>query len=79
MRRLFRAPSDLTGRFKHGGADALAVGIVDHAADEDAVGTTAVGLAQAQAAKAGDTLATIRTRMYAPVLAALRDTANPLG
>ena len=52
---------------------------MDHAADEDAVGTTAVGLAQAQAAKAGDTLATIRTRMYAPVLAALRDTANPLG
>jgi enoyl-CoA hydratase/carnithine racemase len=68
----------LTAR-RYGGADALAAGIVDHATDEDAVRTTAVGLAQAQAAKAGDTLATIRTRMYAPVLAALRDTANPLG
>ena len=68
----------LTAR-RYGGADALAAGIVDHATDEDAVRTTAVGLAQAQAAKAGDTLATIRTRMYAPVLAALRDTASPLG
>jgi enoyl-CoA hydratase/carnithine racemase len=68
----------LTAR-RYGGADALAAGIVDHAADEDAVRTTAVGIAQAQAAKAGDTLATIRTRMYAPVLAALRDAANPLG
>jgi enoyl-CoA hydratase/carnithine racemase len=68
----------LTAR-RYGGADALAAGIVDHATDEDAVRTTAVGLAQAQAAKAGETLATIRTRMYAPVLAALRDTANPLG
>jgi enoyl-CoA hydratase/carnithine racemase len=68
----------LTAR-RYGGADALAAGIVDHATDEDAVRTTAVGLAQAQAAKAGDTIATIRTRMYAPVLAALRDTASPLG
>lgn len=68
----------LTAR-RYGGADALAAGIVDHATDEDAVRTTAVGIAQAQAAKAGDTIATIRTRMYAPVLAALRDTASPLG
>ena len=68
----------LTAR-RYGGADALGAGIVDHATDEDAVRTTAVGLAQAQAAKAGDTIATIRTRMYAPVLAALRDTASPLG
>lgn len=64
---------------RYGGHDALAAGIVDHTADEDAVRTTAVGIAQAQAAKAGDTLATIKARMYAPVLAALRDTANPLG
>ncbi|MER6418425.1 enoyl-CoA hydratase-related protein [Streptomyces sp. NPDC001137] len=64
---------------RYGGHDALAAGIVDHAVAEDAVRTTALALAQPLAAKAGDTLATIRTRMYAPALAALRDTANPLG
>ncbi|MFF4361308.1 enoyl-CoA hydratase-related protein [Streptomyces sp. NPDC001604] len=64
---------------RYGGHDALAAGIVDHAVAEDAVGTTALALAQPLAAKAGDTLATIRTRMYAPALAALRDTADPLG
>ncbi|MFF4508061.1 enoyl-CoA hydratase-related protein [Streptomyces sp. NPDC001401] len=64
---------------RYGGHDALAADIVDHAADEDAVRTTAVGIARAQAAKAGDTLATIKARMYAPALAALRDTADPLG
>ncbi|MEU6251465.1 enoyl-CoA hydratase-related protein [Streptomyces sp. NPDC047043] len=64
---------------RYGGHDALSAEIVDHAVDEDAVRTTAVRIAQAQAAKAGDTLATIRTRMYAPALAALRDTGNPLG
>jgi len=64
---------------RYGGHDALAAGIVDHAVDEDAVRTTALALAQPLAAKAGDTLATIRTRMYAPALAALRDTDNPLG
>ena len=64
---------------RYGGHDALAAGIVDHAVDEDAVRTTALALAQPLAAKAGDTLATIRTRMYAPALAALRDTDDPLG
>ncbi|BBC29198.1 Enoyl-CoA hydratase [Streptomyces graminofaciens] len=64
---------------RYGGHDALVAGIVDHAVDEDAVRTTAVAIAQAQAAKAGDTLATIKSRMYAPVLAALRDTTNPMG
>ncbi|MGW3116810.1 enoyl-CoA hydratase-related protein [Streptomyces sp. NPDC001107] len=64
---------------RYGGHDALAAGIVDHAVAEDAVRTTALALAQPLTAKAGDTLATIRTRMYAPALAALRDTANPLG
>ncbi|MFI7403850.1 enoyl-CoA hydratase-related protein [Streptomyces sp. NPDC049541] len=64
---------------RYGGHDALAAGIVDHAVDEDGVRTTALALARPLAAKAGDTLATIRTRMYAPALAALRDTVNPLG
>src|SRR5438105_4246066 len=45
---------------RHGGHDALAAGIVDHATGEDAGRTTAVAIAQAQAARAGDTLATIR-------------------
>ena len=40
---------------------------------------TAVDLAAAHAGKAGDTLATIKARMYAPALATLRDTTNPLG
>jgi enoyl-CoA hydratase/carnithine racemase len=65
------------GRF--GGQDAAAAGIVDHAVGEDAVRATAVELARAEAAKAGDTLGTIKARMYAPALAALRDRDNPLG
>ncbi|MFF3333042.1 enoyl-CoA hydratase-related protein [Streptomyces sp. NPDC002888] len=64
---------------RFGGHDALAAGIVDHAVDEDAVRSTAVELAAAQAGKAGDTLATIKRRMYAPALAALREKSNPLG
>jgi len=46
---------------------------------EDAVRSTALQLAAAQASKAGTTLATIKTRMYGPVLdllqSALRDDA----
>ncbi|WP_329211466.1 enoyl-CoA hydratase-related protein [Streptomyces sp. NBC_00683] len=68
----------LTAR-RYAGGDALTVGIVDRAVDEDAVRTTAIEIAQAQASKAGDTLGTIKARMYAPALAALRDTTNPLG
>ncbi|WP_413811857.1 enoyl-CoA hydratase-related protein [Streptomyces sp. OE57] len=64
---------------RYGGHDALAAGIVDHAAAEDSVRSTAVELAAAQAGKAGDTLGTIKARMYAPVLAALRAQDNPLG
>ncbi len=41
--------------------------------------STAIEIAQAQVNKAGDTLGTIKTRMYAPALATLRDTTNPLG
>ncbi|GAA4556730.1 enoyl-CoA hydratase-related protein [Streptomyces collinus] len=64
---------------RYGGVDASAAGIVDHAVSEDAVRTAAVELAQAQVNKAGDTLGTIKARMYGPTLAALRDTADPLG
>ncbi|MFF0111200.1 enoyl-CoA hydratase-related protein [Streptomyces prasinus] len=64
---------------RYGGADAAAAGIIDRAVSEEAVSSTAVELAQAQVNKAGDTLGTIKARMYAPVLATLRDTAAPLG
>ncbi|WP_413751744.1 enoyl-CoA hydratase-related protein [Streptomyces sp. R-74717] len=68
----------LTAR-RYGGGDAQAAGIVDRAVDEDAIRTTAIEIAQAHAGKAGDTLGTIKARMYAPALATLRDTTNPLG
>ncbi|GAA4612296.1 enoyl-CoA hydratase-related protein [Saccharopolyspora hordei] len=64
---------------RYGGTDAAAAGIVDRAVAEDAVRSTAIEIAQEQAGKAGDTLGTIKSRMYAPVLATLRDTTNPLG
>jgi len=64
---------------RYGGTDAAAAGIVDQAVAEDAVRATAVELAQAQVNKAGDTLGTIKARMYAPELAILRDSANALG
>ncbi|MFJ9127034.1 enoyl-CoA hydratase-related protein [Streptomyces sp. NPDC102340] len=64
---------------RYGGTDAAAAGIVDQAVTEDAVRSAAIELAQAQAAKAGETLGTIKARMYAPALATLRDTTSPLG
>ncbi|GAA2702898.1 enoyl-CoA hydratase-related protein [Actinoplanes palleronii] len=67
-----------TGR-RYGGADALAAGIVDKAVAEDAVRPTAIGIAASLAANAGETLGAIKTRMYAPVLAVLRDREGPLG
>ncbi|MET8449414.1 enoyl-CoA hydratase-related protein [Streptomyces sp. NPDC005209] len=64
---------------RYGGGDAAAAGIVDRAVDEDAVRTTAVEIAEALVGKAGDTVGTIKSRMYGPVFAALRDNAAPLG
>ncbi|WP_181767358.1 enoyl-CoA hydratase-related protein [Streptomyces albidus (ex Kaewkla and Franco 2022)] len=64
---------------RYGGADAAAAGIVDEAAAEDAVRSTAVATAQALVDKAGDTLGTIKARMYATALATLRDSTDPLG
>lgn len=68
----------LTGR-RYGGTDAEAAAIVDRAVAEDEVRTTAVEIAQSQAAKAGETLGITKSRMYAAVITALRDTINPLG
>ncbi|MFI9800423.1 enoyl-CoA hydratase-related protein [Streptomyces sp. NPDC052302] len=64
---------------RYGGADAAAAGIVDQAVPDDAVRSTAIELAQAQVNKAGDTVGTIKARMYGPVLSTLRSTTNPLG
>ena len=67
----------MTTARRYGGADALAAAVVDRAVGEDAVRTTAVELAASLAGKAGDTLGTIKARMYAPALAALRDRTDP--
>ncbi len=67
-----------TGR-RYGGAEALDAGIVDAAVDEGAVRSAAVDVAAANAGKAGDTLATIKARMYAPALRVLRDRTAPRG
>jgi len=58
---------------RYGGHDALAAAIIDHAVDEQAVRATAMEIAAMQAGKAGETLATIKARMYASALAALHD------
>jgi Delta3-Delta2-enoyl-CoA isomerase len=64
---------------RFGGHDALAAGIVDYAVPEESVHRAAVDIAQSQASKGGDTLRTIKARMYAPVLDLLLDKDNPLG
>jgi enoyl-CoA hydratase/carnithine racemase len=64
---------------RYGGADALAAAVVDRAVGEDDVRTTAVELAGSLAGKAGDTLGTIKARMYATVLDVLRDRTDPRG
>jgi enoyl-CoA hydratase/carnithine racemase len=58
---------------RFGGHEAYARQIVDQAVSETEVLDAAIALAHANAAKAGPTLETIKTRMYAPVLAALRE------
>lgn len=64
---------------RYGGSDAAAAGIVDQAVTEDLVRSTAVEMAHAQLSKAGDTLGTIKARLYGPALASLRDTSTPRG
>ncbi|MGW7075325.1 enoyl-CoA hydratase-related protein [Streptomyces sp. NPDC054866] len=69
----------MTTARRYGGHDALAAAVVDRAVDEDAVRDTALEIARSQVGKAGPTLGTIKTRMYASALAALRDKDNILG
>ena len=63
---------------RYGGRDALAAGLVDRTADEDAVRAVAIGIAGSQTAKAGPTVGTIKARMYAAVLDALREKDIPI-
>lgn len=62
----------MTTAHRYGGEGALAAGIVDAAVAEDQVLPVAVERAGALAAKAGPTLAAIKTGMYGPALEALR-------
>ena len=69
----------MTTARRYGGSEAAAAAIVDLAVGEDEVRGSAVQIAGSQAGKAGATLATIKGRLYAGVLDALRDTDKPLG
>lgn len=69
----------MTAARRYGGADALAAAIVDLAVGEEEVRGSAMELAGSHVGKAGATLATIKTRMYANVLDALRNADRPLG
>jgi Delta3-Delta2-enoyl-CoA isomerase len=62
-----------TGR-RYGGTDALAAGIVDAIAHEDDVLSSALDMARPLTAKAGPTLGTIKSRMFAAALEPLRET-----
>lgn len=67
-----------TGR-RYGGADAVAAGIAQQAVAEDAVVPSAIARAAELAPKDPTTLATIKQRLYGPVLETLRDAdANKL-
>ncbi|MFF5084985.1 enoyl-CoA hydratase-related protein [Actinoplanes sp. NPDC000266] len=57
---------------RFGGEEAYTQEIVNSAVAEDEVRSSAIALAQSHVAKAGPTLETIKTRMYAGVLEALR-------
>jgi enoyl-CoA hydratase/carnithine racemase len=63
----------MVGAKRVGGEEAARYEIVDTAVAEDQVVAQAVELAAGQAAKLGGTLATIKRRMYGPVLITLED------
>lgn len=62
---------------RYGGHDAATAGIVDQAVAEQDVRPTAIELARSLAGKDPATLGTIKSRMYAPALDALRDKDGP--
>jgi len=61
-----------TGR-RYGGGDAQVAGIVEHAVAEEQVLAQAIEIAASLAGKNPDTLGTIKRRLYAQTLDALRD------
>ena len=61
----------LTAR-RYGGTDAAAAGIVGRAVADDTLRASAMEIAVAQAGKADGTIGSIKARMYASVLTALR-------
>jgi Delta3-Delta2-enoyl-CoA isomerase len=67
------ATSAMVAARRFGGGDAAAAAIVDAAVAEDEVLGRALEIATAQAPKSGATLAAIKQRMYAGVLATLAD------
>ncbi|GAA3391986.1 enoyl-CoA hydratase-related protein [Cryptosporangium minutisporangium] len=66
----------MTTARRYGGSDAAAARIVDAVADEGKVLATAVELVRPLAGKPAATLGTIKSRMYADVITALRDPAG---
>ena len=65
----------MTTGHRFGATEALAAGIVDQVADEGEVRSAALALAKANVGKASPALATIKGRLYAEVLEALRSPA----
>jgi enoyl-CoA hydratase/carnithine racemase len=65
-----------TGR-RYGAADATAKGIIEAAVDDALLLDTAIGLAAAQADRAGPTLGSIKGVMYSTVIQSLRDEPAP--
>ena len=66
----------VTGR-RYTAADALAAGIVEQVSSEEQTVPDAIAIAQALSAKAGPGIATIRTTLHAPTLAALTGEERP--
>lgn len=68
----------MTTARRYGGEEAAGLGLVDRAVGEAEVLPTAVALAASLAANAGETLGTVRARMYSGLLQALRSEDRPL-
>jgi enoyl-CoA hydratase/carnithine racemase len=69
----------MTTGHRYGGHDAQHAGIVDRVVAEDEVRPAALETAAALTGKAGPTLGAIKSGMYAPALALLRDPTASLG
>ena len=68
----------MTTGHRYGGEDAVTAGLVDEAPAEDQVVPAAIARVAPLAAKAGPSLGAIKARMYADVVARLREPEDPL-